>query len=94
MTYYIALIIVFGRFNQDKVAAYGLTIPEIIQLIPSENVNISAITTEDHGDTSSIYLTLDINDMSQLTHLLSRVRSVRGVTSAIRNIHSRAAIKT
>ena len=67
---------------------------DITSVIAEENVNISAITTEDHGDTSSIYLTLDINDMSQLTHLLSRVRSVRGVTSAIRNIHSRAAIKT
>jgi len=67
---------------------------DITSVIAEENINISAITTEDHGDTSSIYLTLDINDMSQLTHLLSRVRSVRGVTNAIRNIHSRAVIKT
>ena len=30
------------EIDQDKVAAYGLTIPEILSLIPSENVNISA----------------------------------------------------
>ncbi|HPC21449.1 MAG TPA: efflux RND transporter permease subunit [Phycisphaerae bacterium] len=30
------------EIDQDKVAAYGLTIPEILKLIPSENVNISA----------------------------------------------------
>ncbi len=30
------------EIDQDKVAAYGLTIPEIVGLIPAENVNISA----------------------------------------------------
>jgi guanosine-3',5'-bis(diphosphate) 3'-pyrophosphohydrolase len=67
---------------------------DITSVIAEENVNISAITTDDHGDTSSIYFTLNINDMTQLTHLLSRVRGVRGVTSAIRIIHSKATIKT
>lgn len=28
--------------DQDRIAAYGLTIPELITLVPSENVNISA----------------------------------------------------
>ena len=30
------------EIDQDRIAAYGLTIPEILQLIPSENVNVSA----------------------------------------------------
>ncbi len=30
------------EMDQDRVAAYNLTIPEIVELIPSENVNVSA----------------------------------------------------
>ena len=67
---------------------------DIAAVIAEENVNISTITTEEHGDASSVFLTLNINDISQLTHLLSRVRSVRGVISATRSSHTKAAINS
>jgi guanosine-3',5'-bis(diphosphate) 3'-pyrophosphohydrolase len=67
---------------------------DIAAVIAEENVNISTITTEEHGDASSVFLTLNINDISQLTHLLSRVRSVRGVSSATRSSHTKAAINS
>jgi guanosine-3',5'-bis(diphosphate) 3'-pyrophosphohydrolase len=65
---------------------------DVTAVIAEENVNISNVKIEEHGDTSSMYFTLAINDMSQLTHLLSRIRSVRGVISAIRGSHIKAAI--
>jgi guanosine-3',5'-bis(diphosphate) 3'-pyrophosphohydrolase len=67
---------------------------DIAAVIAEENVNISSITTEEHGDTSSISFTLDINDMSHLNHLLSKVRSVRGVISAMRSSQTKAVINT
>ena len=67
---------------------------DIAAVIAEENVNISTITTEEHGDASSVFLTLNISDISQLTHLLSRVRSVRGVISATRSSHTKAAINS
>jgi guanosine-3',5'-bis(diphosphate) 3'-pyrophosphohydrolase len=67
---------------------------DIAAVIAEENVNISTVNTESHGDASSVSLTLNINDISQLTHLLSRVRSVRGVISATRSSHTKAAINS
>jgi guanosine-3',5'-bis(diphosphate) 3'-pyrophosphohydrolase len=67
---------------------------DIAAVIAEENVNISSITTEEHGDTSSISFTLDINDMPHLNHLLSRIRSIRGVISAIRSSQTKAVINT
>ncbi len=37
------------EFDPDRVASYNLTIPEILALIPSENVNISAGGLETQG---------------------------------------------
>ena len=67
---------------------------DISAVIAEENVNISNLKIEEHGDTSSMFFTLDISDMTQLTHLLSRVRSVRGVISAIRSSPTKAGINT
>jgi guanosine-3',5'-bis(diphosphate) 3'-pyrophosphohydrolase len=67
---------------------------DIAAVIAEENVNISTINTESHGDASFVFLTLNINDISQLTHLLSRVRSVRGVISAARSSHTKATINS
>jgi len=67
---------------------------DIAEVIAEENVNISSITTEDHGDTSSMSFILDIDDISHLNHLLSRIRSVRGVISALRSSQTKTAINT
>jgi guanosine-3',5'-bis(diphosphate) 3'-pyrophosphohydrolase len=67
---------------------------DLAAVIAEENVNISSITTEEHGDSSSVFLTLDIKGMSHLSHLLSRIRSVRGVISATRSSQTKAAINS
>ena len=67
---------------------------DITTLVAEEKVNISGITLEEHGDNISIFATLEISGMSQLTHLLSKIRSVRGVTSAIRSSHATVSINS
>jgi GTP pyrophosphokinase len=67
---------------------------DLSAMIAAENVNISSITTEEHGETSSVFLTLNINDMSHLTHILSRIRSVRGVISATRSSQTKTVINS
>lgn len=43
--------------DQDRLAAYGLTIPELMTLIPSENVNVSAGGLETPGTRFNVRIT-------------------------------------
>jgi guanosine-3',5'-bis(diphosphate) 3'-pyrophosphohydrolase len=67
---------------------------DITAVIAEENINISSVKIEERGDTSLMSFILDVGDMAQLNRLLSKVRSVRGVISAIRSSQSRAAINS
>jgi guanosine-3',5'-bis(diphosphate) 3'-pyrophosphohydrolase len=67
---------------------------DITAIIAEENINIASVKIEERGDTSLMSFILDVGDMAQLNRLLSKVRSVRGVISAIRSSQSRAAINS
>ena len=67
---------------------------DITTTIAEEKVNISSINLEEHGDNISIFSTLEIKGMSQLTQLLSKIRGIRGVMSVIRNNQVKASINS
>jgi GTP pyrophosphokinase len=57
---------------------------DITTVIAEEKINISSISTTEQEDVTSVHVTLEIKNMSQLTHLLSKIQSVRGVINAVR----------
>ena len=60
---------------------------DISTLISDEGVNMVAVRTQEHGDrTTAIYLTLETQGVSQLSRLLGRLETVRGVLSATRAV--------
>lgn len=62
------------EINEDRVAAYGLTIPELLRLIPSENVNVSAGGLETPGTKFNIRVPAEFAKPEEVNHLLLTVR--------------------
>jgi CzcA family heavy metal efflux pump len=62
------------EIDQDRVAAYGLTIPELMELIPSENVNISAGGLETPGTKFNVRVPAEFTQPEEVDHLLLTVR--------------------
>lgn len=59
---------------------------DITALVSDEKVNIAAVSTIEHDDgVSSIYLTLQITDIKQLSRLLTRLDRVGGVITVARS---------
>ncbi len=67
------------EIDQDKVAAYGLTIPEILSLIPSENVNISAGGLEMSDTKLNVRVPAEFVEPSEVNDLLIAVREGRSI---------------
>ena len=67
------------EIDQDKVAAYGLTIPEIVELIPSENVNISAGGLETPGTKLNIRVPAQFTEPEEVDTLLIATRDGRPI---------------
>lgn len=65
---------------------------DITAIVADAGVNIAGISTEYHDDIISIFATLEISNMAELTHLLSRIQGVRGVISAVRANSARASL--
>lgn len=65
---------------------------DITNVIADHKVNISRLATEVDGEESTIYITLEIKNIPQLTHLLSRIRGVSGVITAVRSSPVKAGI--
>ena len=63
------------EIDQDRVAKYGLTIPELLALIPSENVNISAGGLETEGTKFNVRVPAEFVDPEEVDHLLLTVRN-------------------
>jgi guanosine-3',5'-bis(diphosphate) 3'-pyrophosphohydrolase len=60
---------------------------DISTMIAEEEVNMVAVRTAEHDDhATSIYLTLETQGVDQLSRLLARLETVRGVLSATRAI--------
>jgi GTP pyrophosphokinase len=57
---------------------------DITFVVAEDKVNITGINLEEHGQYVTIFATLEVKDMPQLNLLLSKIRGIRGVTSAIR----------
>jgi GTP pyrophosphokinase len=58
---------------------------DIGAIVAEERTNMAGIRTVEHGDsTVSVYLTLQTAGVEHLTRLLSKLESVRGVTSVTR----------
>jgi len=67
------------EIDADRVAAYGLTVPEILSLIPSENVNISAGGLETPGTKFNVRLPAEFSDPEEVDRLLLTVRDGRPI---------------
>ncbi len=62
------------EMDPDRVAQYSLTIPEILALIPSENVNISAGGVETPGTKFNVRIPAEFVSPEEVDHLLLAVR--------------------
>jgi multidrug efflux pump subunit AcrB len=62
------------EFDPDRLASYSLTIPEILVLIPSENVNISAGGLETPGTKFNVRIPAELVTAQDVDHLLLTVR--------------------
>jgi multidrug efflux pump subunit AcrB len=62
------------EFDPDRIALYNLTIPEILALIPSENVNISAGGLETEGTKFNVRIPAEFVEPEEVEHLLLTVR--------------------
>lgn len=65
--------------DQDKLAAYGLTIPEIVGLIPAENVNISAGGLQTPGTRFNIRVPAEFVNPDEVDDLVIAVRNGRPI---------------
>ncbi len=60
---------------------------DIGTMVAEEKINMAAVRTQEHDDrTASVFLTLQTTGVDQLTRLLSKLESVRGVFSVDRHI--------
>jgi len=62
------------EIDQDRLSAYGLTIPEILSLIPSENVNISAGGLETPGTKFNVRVPAEFVQPEEVDQLVIAVR--------------------
>ena len=67
------------EIDADRVAAYGLTVPEILSLIPRENVNISAGGLETEGTKFNVRLPAEFVDPGELNSLILTTRGGRPI---------------
>jgi len=62
------------EFDPERLAMYNLMIPEILALIPSENVNISAGGLETEGTKFNVRIPAELVTAEDVDHLLLTVR--------------------
>jgi len=80
------------EFDPDRLASYNLMIPEILALIPSENVNISAGGLETRGTKFNVRIPAELVTADEVDHLLLTVRDGKPIyLSDVANV--RAAFK-
>jgi len=63
------------EMDPDRVAAYGLTIPEVLQLIPSQHVNISAGGLETEGMKFNVRVPAEFTEPEEVDRLLLAMRN-------------------
>ncbi len=65
--------------DQDKLSVYGLSIPEIMNLIPAENVNISAGGLETPGTKFNVRVPAEFVEPDEVDELVIAVRDGRPI---------------
>ncbi len=55
---------------------------DITTVVAEEKINITSVSTQYTDDVFSMFATIEIKNMAQLNHLLSRIMSLRGVINA------------
>jgi multidrug efflux pump len=63
------------EMDLDRVAAYGLTIPEVLQLIPSQHVNISAGGLETEGMKFNVRVPAEFSEPDEVDRLVLALRN-------------------
>ncbi len=67
---------------------------DITTVVAEAKVNIASISTMYQNDVMSVFATLEIANMPQLTQLLSRIQGVRAVISATRTQQAKASLSS
>jgi len=67
------------EFDPDRVAMFNLNIPEILALIPAENVNISAGGIETEGTKFNVRIPAEFVTPDEVDHLLLTVKDGRPI---------------
>ncbi len=67
---------------------------DITTVIAEAKVNISSMSTTYHNEITSVFATLEIANMAQLTQLLSKIQGVRGIISATRISQAKASLSS
>jgi GTP pyrophosphokinase len=68
---------------------------DISTLVAEEHVNMGAVRTQEHPDrTVSVFLTLETTGIEQLSRVLNKLESVRGVLFVRRTMDSRRSAST
>ena len=67
---------------------------DITTVVAEAKVNIASISTTYHNDVTSVFATLEITNMAQLTQVLSKIQSVRSVISATRTGQAKASLSS
>jgi len=67
------------EIDQNRLSAYGLTLPEVLALIPSENVNISAGSLETPGMKFNVRVPAEFTEPEEVDKLVIAVRDGRPI---------------
>jgi len=67
---------------------------DITTVIAENKVNISNMSTTYHNEITSVFATVEIANMAQLTQLLSRIQGARGIISATRVSQAKASLSS
>ncbi|NQT18564.1 MAG: efflux RND transporter permease subunit, partial [Planctomycetes bacterium] len=67
------------EIDPDRLASYDLTIPELLALVPSENVNVSAGGLETEGTKFNVRVPAEFADPGEINGLVLAVRNDRPI---------------
>ncbi len=67
---------------------------DITTIIAEAKVNIASMSTTYQNEVTSVFATVEITTMAQLTQLLSKIQGVRGVISATRSSQAKVSLSS
>ncbi|MBN1374680.1 MAG: bifunctional (p)ppGpp synthetase/guanosine-3',5'-bis(diphosphate) 3'-pyrophosphohydrolase [Dehalococcoidia bacterium] len=67
---------------------------DITTVVAEEKINITSVSTQYNDDVFTMFATIEIKNMGQLNHLLSRIMSLRGVISARKKQYDRLNVSS